>query len=341
MPASIIGANGCGRTVFWGLLYESLVQLTNASNIGHGEMRFSTEPQTAMVLGDIRLDLMSGRWPSGKHNDMISECAIELGFRRRSFLGLFPSTDFDIMKVQNFGTEENDMRAIMGTRPYIEASSGKDIGGSLDLGAFSESFRDHLDSSVLVLLIDVSQIIKVDDIEMSSAVKGTDALYATILKAAIMKRRKGVRGGSDAIRISPILFLTKCDQMNDPRIGLEGSLNTSGKSSEDEVSGLDDREAKTSRRKRALDIIREHYPNTMNVLETGQEEQVRFQKVELFLSGLGTEKDGSGTMTPSTRVDKGQVCLDYPYDEYVAFIDLLGGIAKKHPDVIKTNENRK
>lgn len=337
MPVSIIGANGCGRTVFWGLLYESLVQLTNDSMIGRGEMRFSTVPLTTKAFGDIRMGLMSGRWPSSEQRDLISECSIELGFRRRSFLGLFPSPDFDMMKVLNVGIEEKDMRTIMGTRPYIEASSGKDVGGPLDLGAFSESFRDHLDSSVLVFLIDMSQINKVDGIEMISAVKGMDALYATILKAAIMKRRKMVRGGSDANKISPILFLTKCDQLSDPGIGLGGTLNTTGKSSNDEVNGLEDREARSSRRKIALEIIREHYPSTMNVLENDQEDHVKLLGVELFLSGLRTEKDRSGTMTPSTRLEKGQVCLDYPYDEYVAFIKLLGSVAKRHPDVINAN----
>lgn len=340
MPVSIIGAKGCGKTVFWGLLYESLVNLTNDSKVGHGEMRFSTEPRAAMAFGGIRMDLMSGRWPSSERKGLISECAIELGFRRRSFLGMFPSPDFDMVKVHNFGIEEKDMMTILGTQPYIDAFSGKDVAGSLDLGVFSESFRDHLDSSVMVLLIDMGQIIDMDDIEGVGVVKGTDALYATILKAAIMKRRRTVRGGSDANKIFPILFLTKCDRLNDRAIDLGGSFNPKVKSSEDKETGQEGRERTSTRRKNALEIMRKHYPNMMKVLENDQDDHVKMLQVELFLSELRTEKDGRGAMVPATRVDKGQVCLDYPYDEYVAFIKHLGSIAKKHPDVIDANEAR-
>lgn len=342
MPVSIIGANGCGRAVFWGLLYESLVQLTNDSKVGQGEMRFRTEPRTAKAIGDMRMGLTSGRWPSSEQKDRISGCAIELGFRRRSLLGLFPSSNFDMFKVHNFGIEEKDMRTIMGTRPYIEAFSGKDVGGSLDLGAFSESFRDHMDSSVLVLLIDVSQIMGEDDGGGAGPVKGTDALYATILKAAIMRRRKMVKDGSNADMMFPVLFLTKCDRLNDLAVDLGGSSDLSGRSS-DERKGHEDRQRFSSRRKLALEMLRKHYPNTMDVLENDQDDHVKMSKAELFLSGLRTEKDGSGAMIPATRVDRGQVSLDYPYDEYVAFIKHLGIIAKKHPDVIDANEagNRK
>jgi hypothetical protein len=338
MPVSIIGMNGCGKTVFLGLLYESLVHLTNdKKNAGTGELRVNTEPQTAMAFGDIRLDLMSGRWPSKEQKEGISLCMIELGFRRGSFLGLFPSSKFDMMEVHNTDIKEKDVRTIKVTQRYNEALSGKDVGESLDLYSFSESFRDVLDRSTIILLIDASHIDNMDDAGSVILVKEADAFNATVLDAMIKNRTERGREGSGNAMISPVIFLTKADRS----IDLGSDLGESSDSFKDEGESSSYPERRSSRRKIALEVMREHYPNTMDVLENDQNKKAMIHNVEFFISGLRTEKDENGLMIPVTRVDKGQVKLDYPFGEYVSFIEHLGKIAKKHPDVIDANGFRK
>ncbi|MCX6650960.1 MAG: hypothetical protein NT131_04805 [Methanomassiliicoccales archaeon] len=73
-----------------------LVQFTNSpENEGPGEVRFIMETQATKIFGDIRLDLLSGKWPTSMHTNPISQSTIELGFRRGTFLNIFPSKDFD------------------------------------------------------------------------------------------------------------------------------------------------------------------------------------------------------------------------------------------------------
>lgn len=113
MKVSVVGVEGCGRTVFLGLFYETLVQMTTAKgNAGKGEIRFICEPGTVKCLGDIRLDLISRRWPLKERKQGITDCSMDIGFRKGRFFGLLPSNEFRTATIVAVEVGKRDVRVL-------------------------------------------------------------------------------------------------------------------------------------------------------------------------------------------------------------------------------------
>lgn len=294
MPVTVTGAKGCGTAVFMSLFYESLVRFTNSKeNVGPGEMRMFLEPQSIKALGDVSTSLMSGRWPTDDQINDIAEMTMELGFRKRSFFGLFISKKFNVLKVRTGPISEKDDKVVRSSETYADLSSGDEVGHHTDLGAFSGTFQSILGTNVLVLLID------------ASTAKEMDPFHATVVQALIDHRRR--KGPRDQMKtFHPIVFLTGSGPRPD------GSKDSPP----------------------ARDMMDEKCPKTLKLLESEPAKEARFQRPELFISWLRTERAEDGTQVPITVVEKGQVRPDYPYDEYARFIRTLGQIAKGQPDAV-------
>lgn len=153
MKVSVIGTPGCGRTVFLGLLYETLVRMSTAEGRGP-EVVVNTGPAETKALGDLRLELLSGRWPSPDLRSKVSGCLLELGFSRSS-RSILRSRELRKVGLENVPLAEKDVQAVQGSGQLREVLQGSP-GGSIDRYGLSEGFREALESEALVLLVDIS-----------------------------------------------------------------------------------------------------------------------------------------------------------------------------------------
>lgn len=152
MKVSVFGAPGCGRTVFLGLLYETLIRMSTEGD--EPEVIMNVGPVEAKAFGDVRLDLMSGRWPSAETGRKLSGRSVELGFvRGRS---LFRSRGLVKVRLEDVPLTERDLQVVKASGQLREVISGSS-GGSIDRYGLGEMFRDALGSEALILLADVSE----------------------------------------------------------------------------------------------------------------------------------------------------------------------------------------
>lgn len=205
MKVSVIGTPRCGRTVFLGLLYETLVRLSAAEDGGATEVILNTGPVQAKAFGDLRLGLMSGKWPSQVAKAKVSGSVLELGFRKRPFWP-FSSGDLRTIGLQDIPLGKKDIMVMRSSGQLREAVHGSP-GGRLDRYGLSERFRDSLDGGAFILLADASAesieggwtrgerdaflATLVDDISMASSGTGRKLRFLIMLT-------KADRAGADA-----------------------------------------------------------------------------------------------------------------------------------------------
>lgn len=200
MNVSVIGPPGCGRAVFISLLYETLIRMSTPDDDGSPEAMVNAGPVEAKALGDLRLELMSGRWPSSEPGQRISELVLEIGFRKGG-RSLFRSRAIRRVSLRSVPLSEKDLNAVRDSGQLREALLGSP-GGSLDRYGLSERFRDSLDSEALVLLADVSK----GPPDAGWPIEERDAFLATIAENASRTRLGKVR------KVGLLVVLTKADR---------------------------------------------------------------------------------------------------------------------------------
>ena len=289
MKVSVVGVEGCGRTVFLGLFYETLVQMTTAKgNAGKGEIRFICEPGTVKCLGDIRLDLISRRWPLKERKQGITDCSMDIGFRKGRFFGLLPSNEFRTATIVAVEVGKRDVRV-------LEEMASPD-GGHCDPGALSEDLLDALHATIIVLLIDASIVAtaKADD---RSSLKRADALNASLISTTMRLKARDINDGMCRSVPCPVIVLTKFDMVGKIDIA-EKDVRT--------VAG---------------EFLRVNFPEVTKVLEE-QRPKGMDGTAEVFTSGMRTE-GSEGDLVPVPVIDKGQVCIDYTVSGYGSLIKVI------------------
>jgi hypothetical protein len=131
-------------------------------------------PVEAKALGDLRLELVSGRWPSDEDERKVSGCALELGFRKDPG-SFFRSRGVRKVQLSSVPISEKDvkfMRSAGQLREVLQGSSG----GSIDRHGLDEPFRGALGSEALILLADMSTGTR----EGPWPIKERDAFLATV-----------------------------------------------------------------------------------------------------------------------------------------------------------------
>ncbi|MDD1771982.1 MAG: hypothetical protein LUQ09_03595 [Methanomassiliicoccales archaeon] len=289
MKVTVVGVEGCGRTVFLGLLYETLVQMTTAKgNEGKDEVRFICDPRTAKCLGDVRLDLISKRWPSNERKQGIADCTMDIGFRKGRFLGLLPSKEFSTVTVEAVEVGKRDARA-------LEGMTGPDS-GHFDPGALSEDLLDALRGTIVVLLLDASMV-KAGKGDDRSSLQKADALNASLIGVMMRLKARDIRDGSCKCVPCPVIVLTKFD--------LVGRIDIADKDVQ----------------KTAGEFLRANYPEVAKVLEEQRPKGMK-GTVEVIVSGMRTE-GSEGDLVPVSVTDKGQVCIDYAVGGYGSLIKVI------------------
>ncbi len=119
------------------------------------EVVVNTGPLETKAFGDLRLELLSGRWPSAENRSKVSGCSLDLGFRRKRSFSFFRSSELSTVKLRDVPLSEKDLKVMRGSGQLREVLHGSP-GGSVDRYGLSERFRDSLDSESIVLLADVS-----------------------------------------------------------------------------------------------------------------------------------------------------------------------------------------
>jgi hypothetical protein len=288
MKVSVVGVEGCGRTVFLGLFYETLVQMTTAKgNEGEGEVRFICEPRTAKCLGDVRLDLISRRWPSKERKRDITDCTMDIGFRKSRFFGLLPSNEFRTATIMAVEIGSRDVRVIEGM-----ASSD----GRYDPGVLSEDLLDALHATIIIFLIDASIVMAGEDHDRSSLNKA-DALNASLISTMMKLKAKDVRDGSCRCVPCPVVVLTKFDMV--------GKIDIDGK----DIN------------KTASEFLKANFPEVTKTLEEQRPKGMK-GTAEVIISGMRTEEN-EGDRVPVSVTDKGQVRIDYAVSGYVSLIKII------------------
>ncbi|MHC1680791.1 MAG: GTPase domain-containing protein [Methanomassiliicoccales archaeon] len=201
MNVSIIGTPHCGRTVFLGLLYETLIRMTTAENDGVQEVIFNTGPVEAKAFGDLRLEIMSGSWPSSTSKAKVSGSSLTLGFRKKRFISFFRSHEFRAVILEDVPLTEKDILVMKGSGQLKEILEGSP-GGSVDRYGLSERLRDSLESDAIVLLADVSD----ERHEGDWPREQRDAFLATVADNAAKTRLGKARD------VTFIIVLTKADR---------------------------------------------------------------------------------------------------------------------------------
>lgn len=95
MNVSTIGTPHCGRAVFLGLLYETLIRMTAAASDDDQEVIINTGLVEARAFRDLRLEQLSGRWPSSEGRSEVSGCSLDIGSRKKSSITFFRSRELD------------------------------------------------------------------------------------------------------------------------------------------------------------------------------------------------------------------------------------------------------
>ncbi len=165
------------------------------------EVIVNTGPLETKAFGDLRLELLSGRWPSARNRSKVSGCSLDLGFRRKRSFSFFRSSELRTVKLRDVPLSEKDLKVMRGSGQLREVLQGS-AGGSVDRYGLSELFRDSLESDAIVLLADVSN----EHQEGSWSGEERDAFLATIVDNAAKTRLGRTR------EVTFIIVLTKADR---------------------------------------------------------------------------------------------------------------------------------
>jgi len=217
MNVSVMGTPRCGRTVFLGLLYETVIRMTTEVCASDQEVIVNTGPVETKAFGDLRLELLSGRWPSAENRSKVSGCSLELGFRGKRGISFLRSSELRTVKLRDVPLGEKDIKVLRGSglREVLQGSAG----GSVDRYGLSERFRDSLESDAFILLANVSNVRNEGDWPGEER----DAFLATIVDNAAQTRLGKVR------KVTFIIVLTKTDRTraDDQKVFEEGYPRTS------------------------------------------------------------------------------------------------------------------
>ncbi len=200
MKVSVIGTPGSGRTVFLGLLYETLVRMSTTEGGDGTEVMVNAGPVEAKALGDLRLELLSGRWPSPDISSKVSGRSLELGFRKGT-PSLFRYRGIHKVVMESVPLSEKDLKIIRSSGQLREVLEGS-MGGAMDRYGLSERFREALVGEAFILLADVSRTAAQEPWPNGER----DAFLATVLDNAsrthLGKERK----------VEVMIVLTKADR---------------------------------------------------------------------------------------------------------------------------------
>jgi len=219
MKVSIIGTPHCGRTVFLGLLYEALIRMGTADGDEAQEVILSTGPVEAKAFGDLRLELISGRWPTSGNASKVSGRMLTLGFRKKRSFPFFRSRELTAVELEDVPLAEKDIIVMRGTGQLRDVLLGSP-GGSVDRHGLSERFRDSLDGDAIILLADVSK----EEKEGSWPRAEKDAFLATFVENATRTDLGKAR------KVNFLVVLTKAEraEADDDKVFEEAFPRTSG-----------------------------------------------------------------------------------------------------------------
>jgi hypothetical protein len=302
---AIVGDPGSGKTTFLGLLYSALV---SSGSDKEDDLRFHVAYESIDEITALFQRLMSGGFPDTATKEGVRELRVELG-AGESGHGIFA-------RLAARGSATGASTTIRFTLPgdLEEATEGIDRGSTFGTGPW----RDALDADVLLLLVDSTKLAPESEELDAGPMAAYDRQIESLLTAI---RRWRVRGGREVVH--PIFVFSKFDSVAPELLTAAGLDPTPPNSSEE-----------GPRAAYAKALLEPNLPRTLALLGESGKARPRFADATYVFSSVRTKTAAPGQRTKIKLrgTDHGGWEPDYSRDEYVAFLEVLAGIAAETND---------
>lgn len=296
LNVAIVGDHGSGKTTFLGLVYATLVSSGSGKT---DDLRFHLAYDSMEEITGLFQRLMSGAFPDSASKEGIHGLTIELDVAGQGLLSRFGS------RKRPDGPAKTVKLSLPGS--LDETKPGLTHGSTFGTGRW----RDALDADVVVMILDSGKL----------AAKGTDsgpmAGYDGRLEAMLVAVQRWRSSGGRPV-LHPVLAFSKFDTV-DPKIlravNLEASPPEVGKPGPRTVY--------------AQALLESNLPRTLALLEGETGKKLHFAPPRFVFSSIRTEAGtpGDPEKVKLRRTTSGGWELDYPKDEYQAFLRWLARVA--------------
>lgn len=296
----IVGDRNSGKTTFLGLLYAAQVKFGSDKADG---FRFHAAFESLDEISGVFQRLMSGSFPDAATKEGVREIAFRLSSRRAA-LGILsrrrsrgsspdPSASFQLILLKSFEDELARSRN----------------GGSVDHVTLS----DALTSDAIVIMVDATSLAGAEEEgELAPLGKYDGAVEALLM--AIKRSRDQAEGKM----LYPIFVFSKFDRV-DPEVLRRANLDAEPP----------DVGKKGPHAEYAEKLVARSMPKTMAAIRSGGRRGLQFAAPSYFFSWVRTDQPVPGRAERIRLRRSGVVGWepDYPSNEYLAFLECLGGIA--------------
>jgi hypothetical protein len=303
--ALVVGAPGCGRTTFVGLLYTAIVRFGTEES---DRFRFSAERESIRRLEAIYGAIGDGRFPSFDLDREGEPLRFVFGFRRGGLgrlahAGGTADNEFDTIPVQVGGVPSAELGELLEHESVLD-----------------EPTRELLRSSVVLPLINGASLVAPNGDPTASRAGRYDRELVRTLE--VLARFLALERNRRRRRLYPIFVLTQFDRL--PAETLRALNAPAGPPPSWEAA---ERAAFGSR------LLRMFLPETEKFLSGGTPSKISVAPARWFFSELAIEE----TPGPETRIRRrSRMPLGgwepvYPYEEYRALLMELGHRAHAGP----------
>ncbi|HLF06831.1 MAG TPA: hypothetical protein VI893_06655 [Thermoplasmata archaeon] len=311
-PAAIVGDRDSGLTTFLGLLYAAQVRYGGAHE---DAFRFHCSAESLKAISGVYQSLLGGSFhPKPPGGEGLPSLDFLFGYRRGArgvFDGLFgkKSGEFSVLRFTVLNTNAEELAE------YI-------AGGLVD-----DEISRILRSTIVVFIVDASKF----SVDKESAgfrrLIWYDGFVARLCDAFL--QYKTLARANQVSEVAPVFVFTKWDRVK-PALLKEAGLPA-------ELPKIEDDQGRAGFG-RAL--LAKFLPKTLLKIEKQEIKGVRFTARAHFFSRLGVEKKEDGSVKIKRQMSSGIGGWEpeYSYEEYVAFIEHMRGIASKYPDSTDLNE---
>jgi hypothetical protein len=310
-PAAIVGDRDSGLTTFLGLLYAAQVRYGGAHE---DAFRFHASAESLKAISGVYQSLLSGSFhpePAGVR--ALPSLDFLLGYKRGA-RGLFDSL---------FRKKAGEFSVLRFTALNINA---EELAEYVSGGLVDDEVSRILRATIVVLIIDASKMSADKESPGFRRLVWYDGFVARLCEAFL--DYKTLARGNQIREVAPVLVFTKWDRVD------AKALKESELPSEPPEPG----NAK-AREGFGRGLLGKFMPKTLEKILKSEVKGIRYAPPAFFFSELGVEraKDGSLRIKRRSTSSIGGWEPEYPYEEYVAFIEHLGSIAAKYPDSTDMN----
>lgn len=345
MPVSIIDMNSSNSKTFLALLYQTLIYYTN-DPISRGKLVYYWEPEVERRIQE-EIDLMrsTGSYPYNSPS-LNKEYGFLLGFKPSSF-------EKFAMKIGKSPFKGDSFKDYFCLEIKVSNLSGEGIANSYSSSIQSEHIQRIFDNNVAILPIDCSKFSMKSHGEATEEQKDYDSKFARFTSSYIRHRLKNISHIKNFDpTLYPIIILNNLDKLVPPLLqkhGLDKTMKIDERVVGDNLveqlkdinyyhSGRNTRDLQRTATKHSIDLMRNHMPETLSVLNGSELKKINSGKnlTRYFLSWTVNLRKGEelNYRTMRLRYSNGSTYESTIYSRhmYISLVEHLREIAKISPD---------